>query len=306
MSADRDDVTVVSSEDESTMDEVATYWTDEAMALAEPIEAPIEEEELLAIMAPTPWQQMGAPMVMESVPAEGESIEDEEETPPPLSSFTTDRVAQTDNLPYATVGKMFMAFDNKNYVGTGWVFAEKAVFTAGHCVFSSKDGGWADKILFIPQYDNGSATVGRWTATTIYSLKGWTEKRDFKYDMGVFVTDTLIRPKTGSLGWMANYPPNQGPYKSIGYPASPVPGHNFNGRHMWQCTGGYIKGNNPLQMHNNMTGGCSGGPWVVTRNRRVYGNGLNSFRYTTEPNTMYSPYFGDGFISLYNAVKAER
>ncbi len=306
MATHPDDIKVVSSEEETKTEEVVEYWTEEVMALAEPIEAPVEEEEeLLALMAPAPWKQEGTPMVMESAPADGDSVEDEEDAAAPLSGFTTRRAAQSDNLPYATVGKMFMVFDDKNYVGTGWVVAERAVFTAGHCVYSAKDGGWADKILFVPQYDNGSAPVGRWTATTIYSLKGWTGKRDFKYDMGVFVTDRLIRPETGSLGWMANYPPNQGPYKSIGYPARPVPGYSFNGKHMWQSIGGFIRGSNPIQMHNNMTQGCSGGPWTVTRNRRIYANGLNSFRHRDEPNTMHSPYFGDGFIHLYDAVKDE-
>ena len=102
---------------------------------------------------------------------------------------------------------------------------------------------------------------------------------------------------------MANYPPDQGPYRSLGYPREPVPGHAFNGEHMWQSLGGYINGTNPICMRNNMTRGCSGGPWIVTNNRKSYANGMNSFRCDTEPGTMYSPYFGDGLLNLYDMVK---
>ena len=166
------------------------------------------------------------------------------------------------------------------------------------------DSKWMYNILFVPQYDAGVEPVGRWTSSVAYSLHGWTAKGNHAYDMAVFVTDKPIRPRTGSLGWMANHAPNQGPYKSLGFPSRPVPGYNFNGHHMWQSVGGYIGGKNPIQMHNNMTKGCSGGPWVVTRNRNVYANGLNSFRYGSQPGTMYSPYFGDGFLSLYRKVES--
>lgn len=194
-----------------------------------------------------------------------------------------------------------MTFGTQDYVGTGWVISESAVFTAGHCVFANKS--WAKNILFIPQYDISAPPIGRWSASISYSLNGWTSNRDFKYDMGVFKTHKPIGPKTGSLGWMANYAPNQGPYKSLGYPAVPIQGFNFDGDHLWESIGGYISGTNPLCMHNNMTQGCSGGPWIVTRNRNVYVNGLNSFRFSNQPGVMYSPYFGDGFVNLYNKAK---
>ena len=239
--------------------EIEAYWTDKTMALAQPIEADIDEEHIQTLMAAEPWTQEGPPTVMESQLPDGSSVGDHRYIRDISNTFKTTPVRKPDrdNMLYSTVGKMFMTFNGKNFVGTGWVIAEKTVFTAGHCVFDKKYGGRADNILFVPQYEDGAAPVEKWSAVTIHSLQGWTESRNFKCDMAVFVTDQPARPKTGSLGWMANHAPNQGPYESVGFPDGAIPGYNFNGCHMWQSAGGYIQGSNPIQMHNNMTGGCS-------------------------------------------------
>ena len=300
-----EDIEVINSESSYSAETIEAYWTEDVMELAQPIEVPIVDEQSMALAgANEAWTQDGDETVKESEPPDSSIISDHEDIIDIADSFQTTSVGQLNlsNMPYSTVGKMFMTFGNQNYVGTGWVIAENAVFTAGHCVFDIDNGGWADRILFIPQYSNGTAPVGKWSGGTIFSLQGWISNRDYRYDMAVFYTDRPIRPQTGSLGWRANFPPNQGPYKSLGYPAIPIPGYNFNGQYMWQSIGGYIGGVNPIQMHNNMTKGCSGGPWIVTRNRNVYANGLNSFRNPISPGTMYSPYFGNGFLNLYNAI----
>ena len=298
--------------EETELKAVSEYWTTERMESAIPIR--IEPEDIVALnelIGIEEWSQEDPLTIMEPIPPELESDEDEmlyrhSEIEPqhiqPLR-FNTRRVGNLRVLPYAPVGKMFMTFNGKNYVGSAWVIARRAVFTAGHCIFSKSEGGWADKVLFVPQYSNGSAPLGRWTATELHSLKGWTNNGDFTYDMGAFVVNSPIQNRTGSLGWMANYPPNQGPYNAIGYPASPITGYNFNGAYMWHSIGNYVSGGGnkkPIRMHNNMTGGCSGGPWVVKGN---YANGLNSFRYRNQPNFLYSPYFGNGIINLYNVIK---
>ena len=229
---------------------------------------------------------------------------DDEDIVDARDSFTTTRVptGSLDDFPYSAIGKLFMTFDGEDFVGSAWVIAESAVFMAAHCIYDAKRGGWADNILFVPQFNAGSRPVGDWTARSLVALEGWTQHRNFEYDLAAFVTDRPIRTSTGSLGWMANHAPNQGPYKAIGYPCRPLPGFRFDGRRMWQSIGGYIQGTNPIQMHNNMTGGCSGGPWIVARNRNAYANGLNSFRYQGQPTTLYSPYFGDAFLTIYDRV----
>jgi hypothetical protein len=59
-----------------------------------------------------------------------------------------------------------------------------------------------------------------------------------------------------------------------------------------------------------MTGGSSGGFWLVNYSAGKTGavnyiNGLNSHTEPSEPNSMYSPYFGQDFLDLRTlAIKA--
>ncbi len=280
---------------------VRGYWTKERMAEAKPIPFEIEESTLgqLADRA----EPEGEFQSMASVPADSAlAVDPLGDQPIQDLAAATGLVPDCEVSPYAAVGKMFMQFAGTNYVGTAWSIAERAVFTAGHCVFDRDDGGWADSVLFMPQYEGDiDSPVGSWVGTRLVALNGWTESRDFRYDLAAFEVDRPIRPSTGTLGWMANYPPNQGIFRSIGYPAADP----FDGRHMWQSVGNYIDGSNPMQMENDMTGGCSGGPWLARLGGDVRANGLNSHRHTNNPATIYSPYFGEGFLNIYNDVKSD-
>jgi V8-like Glu-specific endopeptidase len=294
-----DSITLIEPDALVALAAVEDYWTEQQMAEAQPVPFNVADADAIRALTAADFLPEGEERTQAPLAPDGgtETAIDNRIIDP--LSYNTSKVADRSVLPYCTVGKLFMQFDGSNYVGTAWTIAEKAVFTAGHCIFDRSGGGWADKVLFVPQYHRGTEPVGRWAATRLHSLVGWTQNRDFKYDMGVFEVDRLIRPTTGSLGWMANFPPNQGPYTSIGYPAA-LP---FDGQEMWQSVGAYIDGSNPIQMHNNMTGGCSGGPWVAAKSGGPFANGLNSFRYNNNPNTMYSPYFGQGFLNLYDLVK---
>ncbi|MEG0134153.1 MAG: hypothetical protein RR782_08510, partial [Clostridium sp.] len=145
-------------------------------------------------------------------------------------------------------------------------------------------------------------------AKTFYSLNGWINNRDFKYDLAVCIMQKPVRPTTGSLGWVAYLQPDNRIYESIGYPADDSVIKEFDGKFMWKCVGknySYARHNKfeIIGMHNNMTGGCSGGPWLTSYNNQIYVNGINSFNYQGEEGKMYSPYFGEGFLNLINVVK---
>jgi len=273
---------------------IITYWTPERMEEAKPLELPT--------LRGRPEGGQGVPTADEAdQPVEQSAVAPDGSQDLALANFVTTRVANMNIWPYMTVGKLYMTFAGVNYQGSAWCIGESAIFTAGHCVHG-KSAGWATNVIFRARYSNGSS-IGTWVMRTLGSLNGWINNEDFQYDMGSGVATRPIRPTTGKSGWMANYPANQGPYTSIGYPAAPISGYPFNGQYMWQCVGGYINGATIIQMHNNMTGGCSGGPWVVYRNGQWYANGLNSFRYTSNPNTLYSPYFGQGFLNLLQWIK---
>ncbi len=303
--AEQTDLVVSPLKAERLMEETLNYWSAESMAEAEPIFIEISADEAAAMERVQLLERpdLEAQENASVAPAADKASALDPQPTCPATGSNTEQVPNRRVLPYCTVGKLFMTFDGANFVGSAWTIAGSGVFTAGHCVFDSSRGGWADNLLFVPQYHDGAAPLGRWTFNQIASLRGWTEDRDFRFDMAAFKTDRPIQPSTGSLGWMANYPPNQGPYTGLGYPAAHHPTHGFNGQRMWRSTGNYRGGSNPIQVYNDMTGGCSGGPWAVWKQGDVRANGLNSFRYTNDPTSLYSPHFGEGFLALYNWVR---
>ena len=168
---------VVSSDDLQSltargMSDVETFWTDAEMARAEPVEMRFPEPPIQPLKKAL-WQQPGPLTTMESQAPDDGVLDNFLESLPLGDGFSTAPVQDRTVLPYKTVGKMFMQFDGANSVGTGWVISERAVFTAGHCVYDkNSQGSWADRILFVPQYHNGQAPVsaagppsvsGRWT-----------------------------------------------------------------------------------------------------------------------------------------------
>ena len=53
-----------------------------------------------------------------------------------------------------------------------------------------------------------------------------------------------------------------------------------------------------------MTGGSSGGPWLISiAGTFGYVNGHNDFKYTNDPNHMYSPYYDYDWYVVFNAAQ---
>src|SRR2546421_723304 len=70
-------------------------------------------------------------------------------------------------FPYSAIGKLFMTFPNapganKNYQGSAWAIGEKAIFTAGHCLFDHTLGGAANAVVFAGHYRQGQY-LKKWT-----------------------------------------------------------------------------------------------------------------------------------------------
>ena len=113
----------------------------------------------------------------------------------------------------------------------------------------------------------------------------------------------LLSQVVGWLGFAWNFPRNQ-VWTSLGYPAAPP----FNGQRMFQDTAPYANDGSlpgspePIGIGCSMTGGCSGGPWVLGLATTNYVNGHNSYRPNNQPLEIYSPYFGDNARSLMQLV----
>ena len=88
---------------------------------------------------------------------------------------------------------------------------------------------------------------------------------------------------------------------SYGYPAA----GKFNGQRQYQCSSPFrrwdkIAGQDPMQMSCDMTGGSSGGAWILDRAGNKVDDptdplvSVNSYGYPGEKNTMYGPFMKTG------------
>ena len=217
-------------------------------------------------------------------------------------------------FPYSTVGKVFFTDPRTglNYVCSGASTNsnnKSVVDTAGHCVVQGGSGGnWYTNWVFCPQYYNGTSPHGCWAARQLWSINFWVSTGSFEDDFGEAVVSPNSHGKVvkvvGGTGWAYGQSAQQ-TFTAFGYPAASP----FNGNLMYKCgpTGpstvaGFDDGT-VIAIPCNMTGGSSGGPWLISINGTFgYVNGHNDFKYNNDPKHMYSPYYdGDWFIVFNSA-----
>jgi hypothetical protein len=201
-------------------------------------------------------------------------------------------------------GKVFFSDGGTNYVCSGTALTsgnESVVWTAGHCV-NEGPGGFYTNWAFVPAYKDGARPYGTWTARALLTTSPWSQSGDFSYDLGAAVVSpnggATLTDTVGSRNAGFNQAAQQH-YLSHGYPAAPP----FSGGRMFICEadlGTRDRSADPPTMGIgcDMTGGSSGGGWVV-------GNtvlSVNSYGYRTQPNVMYGPYQGTVAQQLYTTA----
>jgi hypothetical protein len=217
--------------------------------------------------------------------------------------------------PATTTGKVFFSTHN----GENWQCSastvnsngKDAVITAGHCVFGSLGGevpgeGWHTNWVFVPDYDNGYAPYGVWTARSLWVPTAYYDNQDEGDDIGGAVINTNsfgqhVVNVVGGQGFAWNWPSTESVY-DFGYPAAAP----FNGLTLQYCNGSefnwpYVSDTTGLLC--NFTGGSSGGPWLMSFGGEFgYIDGVNDFGYSSLPQYIFSAYFGNNADSLYNAI----
>jgi V8-like Glu-specific endopeptidase len=218
-------------------------------------------------------------------------------------------------FPYITIGKLFFKQYGVSYVGSAASIGNYAIWTAGHCVHAGdgKSTGWSTNLVFVPIYKDGSMAYGQWPAHQLWTRTNWYNKGNpngLGEDMGGAVlyaqSGKKISQVVGSLGFAWNWSRYQH-WHAIGYPAASP----FNGQRMFatEASFAYLESSfatTPVTraIGCDMTGGCSGGPWILKFGANNYLNGHNSYRLTSRPEEMKSPYFGNEAKSLYDNLKA--
>ncbi len=225
---------------------------------------------------------------------------------PPSAGAATEVPAPYTTFPTSTNGKVFFTDSGVNYVCSGTAIAssnESVVWTAGHCVHDGP-GTFHTNWVFVPAYRDGVRPYGTWAARGLHTTSFWRDKGDFSYDLGAAVvspssTGSLTDRVGGGRNLAFNYPRSQR-YNAFGYPA----GNPFNGQRLWKCDSSLYMSDSgtpqPMGIQCNMTGGSSGGGWVVPTDGRVYS--VNSYGYSNLRNVMFGPYQGSVAQQLFTTA----
>ena len=221
-------------------------------------------------------------------------------------------------------GKVFMTIDGANYVCSGTAVDSTTagvnlVWTAGHCV-TDGPGHDATNLIFVPGYYKGQEPNGRWAFTSLDSTPGWEAQGSdrFRYDVGAArVVNSSDQSATfsGTIGTRSvafGQRPEGNRLVSYGYPAA----GRFDGSQQYACASPFrlwdgTAGLDPMQISCDMTGGSSGGGWMLDTNGNGVGDAgeplvsVNSYGYYGEKNTMYGPYMpvGGQAQALYDRLR---
>jgi V8-like Glu-specific endopeptidase len=110
------------------------------------------------------------------------------------------QIGNTTVVPWRWLCKLIITWPNGAKGGcTGWFIGPKAVMTAGHCVYSKANGGWARQIEVIPGMHGALRPFGSMVGTSFRSVTGWTSNTDPNFDYGCVI---LPNPSLGNaVGW---------------------------------------------------------------------------------------------------------
>ena len=207
--------------------------------------------------------------------------------------------------PYRAVGRVFFRFQGGLFSCSGASVTggpRHVVFTAGHCLNDGLGSGpshWATDVIFVPARRPGKSKnpYGSFAAKELWVPAGWSDNQWFPFDIGAFNVaknqkSKPLRKSVGALGFAYNEGRVQH-FDMFGYPAAPP----FGGNRMIACSTQHAvddadpSGPDPIGVGCDMTGGSSGGPWILRLRRGNLLNGVTSFGYSEQPHALYSPYF---------------
>ena len=228
----------------------------------------------------------------------------------------TDASGSSAAFPERVHGKVFFTIEGGSqpgdFVCSGTVVdsaSHTLAWTAGHCVHDAAfGGGFATNWVFVPGYRDGERPYGSWPARRLFTTRAWERDVNIRADLGAasLVRDQQgrgIEDVVGARGIAFNQPRDQ-EFLAFGYPALPtLLRPDFDGERLFSCASGRTGADNPpgagpatLEIECDMTGGASGGGWVIGEGLV---NSITSYGYLGDFNHLYGPYLGTLAESLY-------
>jgi RTX calcium-binding nonapeptide repeat (4 copies) len=225
-------------------------------------------------------------------------------------------------FPQRVHGKVFFTIsggsDPGNFLCSGTAVRSPShtlVWTAGHCVNDAEfNGGFATRFEFVPGYRNGQTPFGEWVARELFTTSGWQNNDNIRLDVGAAVLardgeGRGIQDVVGSRGIAFNQSRNQ-TFVAFGYPAVSTVFRSFNGQLLYRCTSPRIgddnppgSGPSPMEIDCDMTGGASGGGWVVDDQ---FVNSVTSYGYEFDFDSLFGPYLGTTAKNLYQEARGKK
>lgn len=141
---------------------------------------------------------------------------------------------------------------------SGWMIGANTVATAGHCVHGGRGGSFFTNVVAYPGRNGPMSPYGSCTARTLYSVNGWMQNSDYRYDYGAVKLNCTIGNTTG---WYGMFWSSLTGLRTIinGYPGDkPL--------EQWQSTGNVTATDEFNVLYSNdMTNGDSGAPVYYNR-----------------------------------------
>lgn len=198
----------------------------------------------------------------------------EPEGPEPREFSSLTRVAAPASHPWSVNVRMLVDWPNGGRSGcSGTLVDPRWVVTAGHCIFSDSDGGWATGVRVVPAYSNGNEPFGAALAVHLFSWSGWTDNGDWEWDIAHIRLNQPIGALTGWHGYGYNSSDSffeDNTFHNPGYPGEGP----YNFEHMYYWYGDYDDTDSHIVRHNDLSyGGQSGsGAYHLSgSNRYIYG-----------------------------------
>ncbi len=275
--------------------DVSDYWTAARMRAAEPLESPVSadaptERELDCVLKPC-----------------------------------AEKIADPTSPAYSAHGKVYFTIPTGtragDYVCSGTVVNSRnrsVVWTAGHCVFTPDEEGDGDvpgfvsNWIFVPAYSDGLQPYGQWAAKRLATTGPWQEAGNIKYDLGAAIVRSdadgrALQTVVGHRGITFDAPREQ-TYEAVGYPAEPIPKLEFTGEREYHCVSPPTANDDPgtagpatIAIRCDMTGGSSGGGWIV--NGKLLS--VTSYGYSQQLDRLYGPYMSASAKALYRSVRGK-
>lgn len=175
------------------------------------------------------------------------------------------RVQPTTNYPTRAIARItyFAPATKQTLFCSGFLVSKNLVATRGSCVFHYGNGGkaWSERVRVVVGQDGFTRPYGECRGTRLFSVRGWTQHKDEKYDYGAIRLDCDIGLTTGFFG-LAEQPENLlvGHHFYVGgYPAPVVPPAYTPAGSQWQGYGRILETTSRLLFFNADTYGYMGG-----------------------------------------------